>query len=126
MTKYKIILVDDQSFVRHIYGSDLKRVGFEVACFESGKLVLEHLSCDFADLILLDAMMPEMDGFETCMAIRKLSHCRKTPIVFLTANANKQTVVQAVQSGANDFCVKGPETEPLIKKINKFLESPSK
>ena len=117
----KILLVDDQAFVRHIYSGDLKNNGFYVECAEDGLKAIDLVLKSSFDLILLDAMMPGLDGFETCQRIRSNPSTKTIPVIFLTANADKKSVIKAVQSGANDFFVKGPETASLIQKIKKVL-----
>ena len=62
----KVLLVDDQSFIRHIYSADLRNQGFEVLCAENGRQALDLLELNTVDLVILDVMMPVMDGFETC------------------------------------------------------------
>lgn len=118
----KLLLVDDQAFVRHIYANDLRNQGYEVECAEDGKKAIEFLSRCVVQLILLDAMMPGIDGFETCIKIRSNSATRSVPVIFLTANADKTSVVKAIQAGANDFFVKSPDTTSLIQKIKKILQ----
>ena len=115
-----ILLVDDQAFVRHIYSADLRNKGFEVICTDSGLTALEIIKNNRIDLILLDAVMPGLDGFDTCKKIRETEE-HKIPVIFLTANADRRSVIKAVQAGANDYFVKCPETASLIVKIEKFL-----
>jgi len=117
----KILLVDDQAFIRQVYRTDLEKLDFVVFCAAGGQEALQILAEQTVDLVLLDAMMPRMDGFQTCMRIRSHPSTKKIPVIFLTANANKETVIQAVQAGATDFCVKGPKTTNLVSKINKIL-----
>lgn len=123
---FKILLVDDQAFVRHIYSADLRNQGYEVSSVEDGKKALNVLSQSVFDLILLDAMMPGIDGFDTCLQIRANPNTKSIPVIFLTANADKKSVIRAVQSGANDFFVKGPETASLVQKISKILSEVKK
>jgi CheY-like chemotaxis protein len=118
-----ILLVDDQAFIRHIYSTDLRNAGYTVLTAESGKSALELLTNDRVDLVLLDGMMPGIDGYETCTRIRANPATKQIPVVFLTANADKKSVIKAVQVGGNDFFVKGPDISPLLAKLEKVLAS---
>jgi len=116
-----ILVVDDQAFIRHILGADLKKEGFEVDFAENGQQALGKLKSIKPDLILMDVMMPVMDGYETCKRIKGDPTTKTIPIVFLTANAQKSAVVKAVQVGADDYAVKSPDSSTLISKIRKFI-----
>jgi CheY-like chemotaxis protein len=117
----KILLVDDQAFIRHIYSADLRNAGYEVVCAEDGKQALDLLSSSPVDLVLMDAIMPGMDGYSICLKMKSTPSLKNIPVIFLTANADKSAVIKAVQAGANDFFVKCPETDGLLVKINKVL-----
>jgi len=116
-----ILVVDDQAFIRHILGADLKKEGFEVDFAENGQQALGKLKSIKPSLILLDVMMPVMDGYETCKRIKSDPTTKSIPVVFLTANAQKSAVVKAVQVGADDYAVKSPDSATLISKIRKFV-----
>jgi CheY-like chemotaxis protein len=116
-----ILVVDDQAFIRHILGADLKKEGFDVDFAENGQQALAKLKKMRPDLILMDVMMPVMDGYETCKRIKEDPTTKTIPVVFLTANAQKSAVVKAVQGGADDYAVKSPDSATLIAKIRKFV-----
>jgi two-component system, cell cycle response regulator len=117
----RILVVDDQAFIRHILGADLKKEGFDVDFAENGQQALVKVKKDKFDLVLLDVMMPVMDGYETCKRIKSDPMTKAIPVVFLTANAQKSAVVKAVQVGADDYAVKSPDSSTLIAKIKKFV-----
>ena len=121
MKRNRILIIDDQAFIRHIYQTELSGEGFEVICASSGKEALDYLQDHSVDLILLDAIMPVMDGFQTCRAIRRIETAHKVPIVFLTANSDKESVIKAVQAGGDDFFLKNADSRGLIVKIEKLL-----
>lgn len=122
MEKIKILLVDDQAFIRHIYLKELSVEGFDVACEENGKNALKYLEQNLPHLIVLDVMMPGMDGYKVCQLVRGNEKTKNIPVIFLTANADKKSVIQAIQSGGNDYFVKGPNISGLVEKIHKLLK----
>lgn len=117
-----ILLVDDQKFIRRIYTSDLKSRGYSVIEAVDGEEALNFLIKNRVDLVLLDLSMPKMNGFEVCRTIRKEGLNKNVPVIFLTANADKKSVVLAVQAGANDYFVKNPDTDALMIKVAKLIE----
>jgi len=119
-----ILLVDDRGFFLQIYGQELKKAGFEVHLAHSGKEALLELSRleGQIDCVILDAMMPDMDGFQTCEMIRSDEKFRKIPILFLTAKAKREYVIKAVKAGGDDFYVKGPDIDGLVAKVRKLIE----
>lgn len=121
--KRTILVVDDQQFIRHIYNKELSQKGYSVLSASSGMEALEKLKEFSIDLILMDAVMPVMDGFQTCMKIKKDPLGKKIPVIFLTANSDKDSVIKAVQSGGNDFSVKSSEFDGLFSKIEKHLKN---
>ncbi|MBN2145291.1 MAG: response regulator [Candidatus Aureabacteria bacterium] len=116
----KVLIVDDQAFIRHIYSADLRNAGYEVFCAESAAKAMQILADTSVDIILLDAVMPEIDGYTLCSKLRSQADTKDIPVIFLTANADKTSVIKAVQAGANDFFVKCPDTNGLLIKISKY------
>lgn len=123
LKKHTVLVVDDQQFIRHIYTKELSQKGYRVVAAASGLEALEKLKESAIDLILMDAVMPVMDGFQTCMKIKKDPLGKKIPVIFLTANSDKDSVIKAVQAGGNDFSVKSSEFEGLFTKISKHLKN---
>ena len=121
MEQKSILIVDDQAFIRHILGAELKRAGFQVFFAENGKEALQSVQEFKPSLVLLDIMMPVMDGYETCKKLRENQSSSNIPIIFLSANNQKEAVITAMQSGGNDFVVKSPNSIVLLQKINKIL-----
>ena len=123
MKAYVILLVDDQKFIRFAYSKELEKEGFKVISLESGEKAIEFLTEHDVHLVLLDAIMLGLNGFDTCKKIRALEKSSKIPVIFLTANADKNTVIQAIQAGGNDFALKSSDSSQLIEKIYKILEN---
>jgi CheY-like chemotaxis protein len=119
MNPKNILFVDDQSFIRHFYTHTLKKNGYHVIEAENGEEALAILeSGEAVDVIFLDAVMPVMDGFETCEKVRDNKAFSKIPIVFLTGNSDKSTISKAMGSGATDYLVKGSNPEDILEKLD--------
>ncbi|MGE0684921.1 MAG: ATP-binding protein [Candidatus Binatia bacterium] len=101
-----ILVVDDSPTVRLQLQKSLEYAGFTVASVGSGAASLEQFSTLHPALILLDVMMPDMDGFETCLALRKLPGGERTPIILLTSLEDIHSINRAYEVGATDFMTK--------------------
>src|SRR4051812_35586692 len=123
MDPVKILLVDDQSENLLSAGAVLESLGQEVILAESGREALRHLlDHDFA-VILLDVMMPEMDGFETAAMIRQRERSRLTPIIFLTAlGRSEEHMLRGYNLGAVDYMSKPFVPQILRSKVSVFVE----
>lgn len=117
----KILIVDDeQDFVETIEFF-LTRKKFKVATANNGKEALKKVEADKPDLILLDIMMPSMDGITTCRQLKSFEDSRNIPIIMLTAKGQKEDVTEALSSGANDYIVKPFDFDELVSRIRKVL-----
>src|SRR3954453_23815179 len=123
MDPVKILLVDDQSENLLSAGAVLESLGQEVILAESGREALRHLlDNDFA-VILLDVMMPDMDGFETAALVRQRERSRLTPIIFLTAlGRSDEHMRRGYDLGAVDYMTKPFVPEILRSKVSVFVE----
>ena len=119
------MVVDDQAFIRQVIGSELKKMGYQVCFATDGLDCLTKLkaSMEKVDGIIMDVMMPNLDGYETCRKIRE--ELKETmPVIFLSANSLKSSVIKAVQSGGNDYVVKDPDPTKLVQKIKEHIGLP--
>lgn len=116
-----ILIVDDQAFIRHILSIELTKAGYTVLQAENGKVGFELALKTLPDLILMDLMMPIMDGFEACKKIKESALTNKVPVIFLSANNQKDAIIKAIQCGGSDFVVKSPNSAVLIQKIKKLF-----
>jgi CheY-like chemotaxis protein len=115
VTEKKIMVVDDDS--RNIFSltNALENEGLECITAENGKLALDVLKQHpDVDLILMDVMMPEMDGYEATRAIRQMKQFDKMPIIALTAKAMKGDREKCLEAGANDYISKPVDTDQLL------------
>jgi len=114
----KILVVDDEKTLVKGMKFNLENEGYEVECAYDGTSALELAREGRFDLILLDVMMPEMDGLEACMKIREFSN---VPIIMLTAKSEVFDRIQGLEMGADDYIVKPFEMKELIARINAVL-----
>jgi two-component system, sensor histidine kinase and response regulator len=120
-TAEKILIVDDQEANVHVLAGMLEPLGFEIVPVTSGELALARLVTYSADLILLDVLMPEMDGFEVCQRIRKRPQLHEIPIIFLSAADDKAFIVRAFEAGAVDYVTKPFNQAELISRVRTHL-----
>ena len=115
----KILVVDDDPTLSEILALKLSSSGYEVYTASSGKEGLKKAYEKQPDLVVLDVMMPEMDGSETCQRLRDLSN---VPIVMLTAKVNEEDVVRGFQIGADDYVKKPFNLKELEGRIRAILK----
>ena len=120
-----IMVVDDQAFIRQVIGSELIKLGYEVVYGIDGIDCLTKLKTSTVriDMVIMDVMMPNLDGYETCRKIRQELN-ESMPIIFLSANSLKSSIIKAVQSGGNDYVVKDPDPTKLLQKIQEHIGLP--
>ena len=114
----RILIVDDDEMVLIAVNELLCQEGYEVHAVSSGKEALDKLNQDGYDLLMLDVIMPEMDGFELCRQIRKRENYKETPIVFLTAKSRDEDRAQGQEAGANLFLSKPISPNKLLEIIS--------
>lgn len=117
----KIILVDDEPDIRTVTKMALENMGnFKVQAFGSGKELIKQADSISVDLILLDVMMPDMDGMSVLLNLRKNPHTTKVPIIFLTASVSNQDIAKYKNSGALDVIAKPFDPMTLVERIKKI------
>jgi len=114
----RILVVEDDSSIREVTGLGLRAAGFEVETAADGVEALERWRAGNPDLVLLDIMLPRLDGLEVCRAIRREA---TTPIVMLTARGDTIDVVVGLESGADDYLRKPFEMPELVARIRAAL-----
>lgn len=122
MNPKKILLIDDEQDILEILSYNLEKEGYKVFTADNGNTGIEKAKEVLPDLILLDVMMPEKDGIETCQELRKIKELQKTLIVFLSARGEEFSQLAGYQAGANDYVVKVIKPKVLISKINALLQ----
>ena len=119
--KFKILLVDDEPDILEIISYNLKSIGFEVFTASNGVKALKKAKSILPDLIILDVMMPEMDGIETCEEIRKIPELNDTIITFLTARSEDYSQLAGFDAGADDYINKPIKPKLLVGKVKSLL-----
>lgn len=121
----KILLVDDEPDILEFLSYNLKKENFEVFTAENGKAGIEIAMRENPDLIILDVMMPEMDGIETCSEIRKNPKLKNKLIAFLTARNEDYTQIAGFDAGADDYIQKPIRPKVLISRVKALLRRTS-
>jgi signal transduction histidine kinase len=117
----RILVVDDDERNRRLLEAVLGPAGYDVIEADGGELALEIIARDPVDMVLLDMMMPGLDGVETCRRIRQNLGERFLPVVFVTAMADRQTRVRGKQAGADDFLTKPIDEIELMARVENLL-----
>lgn len=121
MSKPKILLVDDENDILELVGFNLEKEGYEVHTASDGRKGLDIARKIQPDLVLLDVMMPEMDGMETCREMREDPKLKNVMIAFLTARGEDYSQVAGFDAGADDYIQKPIKTRILISRVKALL-----
>lgn len=122
MSKFKILLVDDEPDILEFLSYNLIKNGYKVKKAENGKEGVKMAKSFKPDLILMDVMMPEMDGIEACNQIRQIESLSQTLIIFLSARTEEFTQLAGYDAGANDYITKPIKPKVLMSKIKAMLK----
>ena len=120
-TDIRILIVDDTPANIQALAAILKGKGYQISAATNGKQALEVLTRVQPDLILLDVMMPEMDGFETCRRLKDAEQWRQIPVIFLTSKTETADIVQGFELGAVDYVAKPFNAHELLARVNTHL-----
>jgi two-component system, OmpR family, response regulator ResD len=113
----RVLVVDDNEDIRHALGYLLQSFGFEAVEAEGGRAALEALKESEFDVVLMDVMMPDMDGLAVCREMRKTPETEPLPVILLTARDDLDCRIDAVTLGVADFLVKPVVTRELIPRL---------
>jgi two-component system OmpR family response regulator len=119
MAGEKLLLVDDEDNLRSMLDAALRHLGFDVHPVATGREALEAVPTVKPDLVVLDVMLPDLDGFEVCRRLR--TEGSKTPVLFLTAKDATEDKVRGLTLGGDDYLVKPFSLEELVARINAVL-----
>lgn len=118
----RILVVDDEEDIIELLTYNLEKEGFSVKVATNGKQAVE-VAKDFSpQLILMDIMMPELDGVEACRRMRQIPTLKETYIIFLTARSEEFTEIAAFEAGGNDFLNKPIKPRALVSRVNAFFK----
>lgn len=119
--KKKILVVDDEPDIRELIAYNLSKEGYEVTIAADGKEAVEQAKKQHPDLVLLDMMMPVMDGIAVCRTLRRLPQFKDTFIVFLTARSEETAELGGFEAGADDYITKPIKPRILLSRISAIL-----
>lgn len=119
--KYRILLVDDEKDVLEFLSYNLRKEGFLVSTASSGREAVIKATEEIPHLIILDVMMPEMDGIAACEEIKQIPALKNTLVVFLTARSEDYSQIAGLDAGADDYIAKPIRPKLLISRVNAIL-----
>ena len=117
----RIAVVDDEPDIIHLVSIHLKKAGYGVDSFLNGSSLLKFLSRNTPDLVILDLMLPDLDGFEICRMMKNDTKYSSIPIIMLTAKGQERDKVTGLDLGADDYLTKPFSPKELIARINAVL-----
>lgn len=118
---FKVLIVDDEQDILEFLSYNLEKEGFEVYTAENGKVGVEKAKKNNPDIVLLDVMMPEMDGIEACRQLRELPQFSNTIIAFLTARTEDYSQIAGFETGADDYISKPIKPRVLVSRLRALL-----
>jgi two-component system alkaline phosphatase synthesis response regulator PhoP len=121
MAKGKILVVDDEIYIVHILDFSLGMEGYEVLTALDGEQALEKARAEKPDLIVLDIMMPRLDGYETCKRLKADEATKRIPVILLSAKGRNVDQKVGFEVGADDYITKPFSPRKLVERINSVL-----
>jgi len=126
MSKERILVVDDEEDILELLKYNLSREGYQVSCTTSGEKTLSLVETETPDLILLDLMLPGMDGLEVARRLKDKPHTKNVPIVMLTAKGEEADIVTGLELGADDYVTKPFSPRILLARVRAVLRRKEK
>jgi DNA-binding response OmpR family regulator len=123
MTKKKILLVDDSTTILMMERMILTKFPYELVTAADGEEAVVKALAERPDLILMDVVMPKMNGFEACRKLREDESMRSTPIIMVTTRGEMQNVENGFESGCTDYVTKPINTIELLTKVRNYLNA---
>ena len=121
MAQGRILVVDDEVYIVHILDFSLGMEGYEVVTALDGEQALEKVAQQKPDLIVLDIMMPKLDGYETCKALKSREETKDIPVILLSAKGRNVDQKTGFEVGADDYITKPFSPRKLVERINAIL-----
>jgi two-component system alkaline phosphatase synthesis response regulator PhoP len=125
MAKAKILVVDDEEDIRELVELNLSQEGFKIISCESGEEALEKAGAELPDLIILDLMLPGIDGLAVCKKLKSNLKTENIPVVMLTARGEETDVVTGLELGADDYVTKPFSGKVLVARVRRLLRKAS-
>ena len=117
----RVLIVDDDPDIQRLVSYNLSQAGFQVTAASSGRTALETVQKHPPDLIILDIMMPDIDGMEVCRTLRQHENSRRIPIIMLTARADEIDRVVGFELGADDYVMKPFSPRELVLRVKSIF-----
>src|SRR4029450_7795862 len=121
-SSYRILIADDEPHIRQILRFTLERAGYQVFTAADGEEALVRANEIKPSLVLLDVMMPKIDGYEVCRKMRQDFSLNQIPVIMLSARGDQRDRVPGLEGGANDYLVKPYSNEELLLRVKNVLE----
>ena len=118
----EILIVDDEKFIRHLLRAELEKLGYHVRDAEDGRSALDEIHRQPPDLVLLDLMMPNMEGTEVCRELRQSARTSSIPVIMLTKVDSPDEMIRALNCGANDYLTKPHRPGELDARVRNALD----
>jgi len=125
MAKGKVLVVDDEIYIVHILDFSLGMEGYEVLTALDGEQALEKAKTEQPDLIVLDIMMPKLDGYETCKMLKADDTTKNIPVILLSAKGRNVDQKVGFEVGADDYITKPFSPSKRVERINSILGQPN-
>lgn len=121
MTQKQILVVEDEEDIQELLKYNLAKEGYQVHCVGSGEAGLQEAQKMFPDLLILDLMLPEMNGLEVCRQLKSDSKTQPIPIIMLTAKGEESDIVLGLEMGADDYVTKPFSVQVFLSRVRAVL-----
>ncbi len=121
MARERIFIVEDEEDIQELISYNLVKNSFSVKIFGNGEDFLSYLESDACDLILLDLMLPGMDGLEICKKLKKTPGTENIPVIMLTAKGEESDIITGLELGADDYIIKPFSPKVLVARVKAVL-----
>jgi DNA-binding response OmpR family regulator len=121
MKKNKVIVIEDEQDIQEVIAYNLTKEGFEVKCTDDGEQGLQLVKKESASLVLLDLMLPGLDGIDVCRRLKEDQNTRGIPIIMVTAKGEESDIVLGLGVGADDYVIKPFSPKELIARVRAVL-----
>lgn len=121
MSKAKVLIVDDEPFNVDFLVQALDDEDYQVLTASNGQEALDKIRSEHPDLVLLDLMMPILDGFAVLSQVKADDNLRDTPVIIVSADHDSKSIVKGIKQGADDYITKPVHAVQFVKKVKEFL-----
>jgi len=122
MSRGKVLVVDDEEYIQHILNFSFGAEGYDVVTAGDGEEGIRKAKSEKPDIIVLDIMMPKMDGYEACRRLKTDPHTKNIPVILLTAKGREVDRKLGSQAGADDYMVKPFSPGRLIERVEGMMK----